>query len=132
MQNSLEGDDGIIVYGDASKFAVCAVLTQNGKLIYSVSKVLNKHQRKWAIIEKEMFAISWAFKKMRHFLLGRKFIFKTDHAPLLGIYKKVDSIQNQRMLAMVLSTTKYDFILEYCNRCEKCTGRFWHKAAKPR
>lgn len=60
-----------------------------------------------------MFALSWTCKKTRQFLLGMKFMFKTDHA-LLEIYKKVDSIQNQQMLAMVRSTIEYYFSLEYC------------------
>ena len=42
MSNSLKGDKGIVLYTDASKFAICAVLVQDGKLIYCVSKVLSK------------------------------------------------------------------------------------------
>jgi len=113
MSNSLKGDKGIILYTDASKFAICAVLVQNGKLIYCVSKVLSKHQRNWAIIEKELLAISWGCKKLRCFLLGRPFVVRTDHAPLVSIVKKIDSIENQRMLTMVLAIIEYDFVIEY-------------------
>ena len=40
MQKPLEGDDG-----DASKFGVCAVLTQKKKLFYCFWRVVNKHQK---------------------------------------------------------------------------------------
>ena len=70
MQTTFEGLDNIVVYTDASKFAICCVITQNGRIVIALSKVLNPTQRKWAIIEKELFAISWACKKLRVFLHG--------------------------------------------------------------
>ena len=113
MSNSLKGDKKIVLYTDALKFAICAVLVQDGRLIYCLSKVLSKHQRNWAIIEKELLAISWGCKKLRYCLLGRSFTVKTDHAPLVHLVKKIDSIENQRMLTMVLSMVEYDFVIEY-------------------
>ena len=113
MSNSIRGNRNIVLYTDASKFAICAVLVQDGKLIYFVSKVLNEHQRNWAIIEKELLATSWGCKRLRCFLLGRPFVIKTDHAPLVHLVKKIDSIENQRMLTMVLAIVEYDFVIEY-------------------
>ena len=104
MVTTLDGYDDIIVYTDASKFAICAVITQRGKIVIALSKVLSNRHRKWSTIEREMFAISWACKKFRVFLHGIKFIVRTDHQPLVGIFKKVDTIENMRMLSMVLST----------------------------
>ena len=52
-------------------------------------------------------------KKLRPFLLGLKFTVRTDHKPLLGLFKKADSIENSRMLAMILSTAEFNFSLEY-------------------
>ena len=113
MSNSIKGNKGIVLYTDASKFAICAVLVQGGKLIYCVSKILSKHQRNWAIIEKELLAISWSCKQLRCFLLGMPFTVRTDHAPLVKIVRKIDSIENQRMLTMVLAIIEYDFVIEY-------------------
>ena len=38
---------------------------------------------------------------------------KTDHKPLIGLQKKFDSIENQRLLAMVLATSEFSFNQEY-------------------
>jgi RNase H-like domain found in reverse transcriptase/Reverse transcriptase (RNA-dependent DNA polymerase) len=102
-----------IVYTDASNHAIAVVLTQDSKLITCVSKTLNKHQKRWSTIEKELLAIAWCCRKLRHFLLGHKFVIKTDHKPLIGLFKKVDHIENQRLLTMVLSTSEFDFELQH-------------------
>ena len=82
MNSSLDGDEDLETLADASRYAVCICLVQQGKLIFYVSKVLNKSQRRWPIIMKEMYAISWGNNELRIFLLGKKFKIKTDHKPL--------------------------------------------------
>ena len=113
MQTTLDGIEDVILYCDASKYAICAVIVQRGRIIIAVSKVLNSSQRKWPIIEKELFAISWGCKKLRVYLHGIKFTVKTDHKPLLGIMKKIDTIENMRMLAMLLSFAEFTFNTEF-------------------
>ena len=113
MQTTFEGHKNIVVYTDASKYAVCAVITQNGRIIIAMSKVLCGRRRNWSTIEREMFTISWMCKKFRVYLHGVKFTVRTDHKPLLGIFKKVDAIENMRMISMVLSTAEFCFNLEY-------------------
>ena len=113
MSSTFDGFDDIVVYTDASKYGVCVVVTQRGRIIICVSKVLSPGQRKWSTIEREMFAISYACKKLRVFLHGVKFVVMTDHKPLVGIFKKVDSIENMRMLTMVLSTVEFNFVIIY-------------------
>jgi len=83
LRNTFDSNAKSIVFTDASKYAICAVLTQDDKLITCTSKTLNKSQLKWATIEKELCAISWACKKFRQYLLGHFFVFKTDHKPLM-------------------------------------------------
>ena len=70
MQSSLKGEKGITVFTDAPKNAVCICLVQKKKLIHCASKVLNSAQRKWSIIMKEMYAISWGLQELRVHLLG--------------------------------------------------------------
>ena len=113
MATTFKGYENVIVYTDASKYAICAVITQNGRIIIALSKVLSPTQRKWSTIERELFTISWACKKLRVYLHGISFTFRTDHQPLVGIFKKVDTIENMRMLTMVLSTAEFCFIIEY-------------------
>ena len=60
-----------------------------------------------------MFAISWCCKKLRQYLLGTDFVVKTDHKPLVGLFKHIERIENQRLLAMVLSPSEFKFDLEF-------------------
>ena len=74
MSSTFDGFDDIFVYTDATKYGVCVVVNQRGRIIICVSKVLSPGQRKWSTIEREMFAISYACKKLRVFLHGVKFV----------------------------------------------------------
>ena len=98
---------------DASKYAVCGILLQEGNIIACTSRTLNKHQRNWAPIEREQFALSHSCKKFRIYLIGKFFIAHTDHKPLIGLQKKLHLIENQRLLSMVLATTEFSFELKY-------------------
>ena len=78
-----------------------------------------------------MFAISWACKKFRVYLHGIKFIVRTDHQPLVGIFKKVDTIENMRMLSMVLSTVEFIFVIEYFPGVKNVIADFGSKFIDP-
>ena len=113
MNTSFDPNKKSMVLPDASKYAVCAILLQEGNIVACTSRTLNKHQRNWATIEREQFALSNACKKFRIYLLDHNFITQTDHKPLLGLQKKINSIENQRLLSMILATTEFSFDLEY-------------------
>ena len=113
LNNHFDPDKQTTLIWDANKFAVCGILIQEGKVIACISRCLNKHQRNWATIERELFGLSFSLKRFRIYLLGHFFIGKTDHKPLIGMLKKIDSIENQRLLAMALATTEFSFEIEY-------------------
>ena len=48
----------------------------------------------YAQIEKEALAAVWACDKLSHYLLGRTFLIKTDHKPLVSLLgtKSLDSL----------------------------------------
>ena len=101
------------VYFDASKFAVCGILLQNKEVICCASKTLNNAQRKMPTIERELFGFVFSCKKFRIFLNGHPFEAFTDHKPLVGLSKKIDNIDNQRMTAMLISTVEYSYTMSY-------------------
>ena len=77
---------------DASQYAVGAVLLQVGednKLfpVAYISKKLTKPQLKWSTTEKEMYAIYYCLSQAEKWVLGNKLNIKTDHKPLIGIFK---------------------------------------------
>jgi hypothetical protein len=113
MNTKFDPDKQSTVIIDGSKFAVCGILLQDNNIVACTPRTLNKHQCNWAPVEIEQFALSNTCKKFRIYLIGHHFIAQTDHKPLIGLQKKVDSIQNQRFLSMVLATTEFSFELQY-------------------
>jgi hypothetical protein len=113
LNTNLEGDKDIKVFVDASKSAVCAVITQRDKIVACTSKVLNPAQRRWSTIERELYAISWGLKKLRFYLHGTYFEIFTDHKPLLGLVNKDAEPPNNRIATMLLSIAEHTFQLIY-------------------
>ena len=101
------------LYFDASKFAVCGILLQDGQVVSCASKTLNNAQKKLPTIERELFGFTFSCKKFRIYLHGHPFQAFTDHKPLVGLSKKLDGIDNQRITAMLVSTLEYSYNLTY-------------------
>ena len=77
----------IKVSADASSFGLGAVLlqesTQGWKPVAYASRSMNETEQRYAQIEKEALAITWACNKFSDYILGRKFLIETDHKPLI-------------------------------------------------
>lgn len=67
---------------DASYTGVGAVLMQEGRPLAYLSKVLANRHLGLSTYEKELMAIIMAVQKWRYYLLGNKFVIKTDHEAL--------------------------------------------------
>ena len=66
-------------------------------LIQAGSRFLSDAETRYAIIELEMLAVSWAILKCRLFLAGlQHFVVVTNHNPLLSILntRQLDEIEN--------------------------------------
>jgi hypothetical protein len=113
LNTNLQGTEDINVYVDASKYAVCAVIIQKEKLVACTSKVLNPSQRRWATVERELYAVAWGLKKLRFYLHGVDFEIYTDHKPLIGLFRKETDAPNNRIATMLLSTSEYTFQMKY-------------------
>lgn len=85
-----------VLQTDASEYAIGAVLAQiqdgNEVVIAYMSKILQKNELKWAVIEKELYAIVYALKYFRTYIYGRKVTVFTDHKPLQWIAEKKRSV----------------------------------------
>lgn len=100
------------LYTDASNFAIGSVLTNaNGKPIAYASRVLNKGERNYSVIEKELLAIVWSVKHFRHFLLQRYFEIHSDHKPLMYLFNLRDP--SSRLIKFRLTLEEYDFTVKY-------------------
>jgi len=74
---------------------------------------LNNAQKRLPTIERELFGFAFSCKKFRIYLHGHPFQAFTDHKPLVGLSKKLDGIDNQRITAMLVSTLEYSYNLTY-------------------
>nr|GFC05656.1 reverse transcriptase [Tanacetum cinerariifolium] len=67
------------LHTDASDFAIGGVLMQDGHLIAFESQKLNEMERKYTVQEKEMTPVVHCLRFWRHYLLGSRFVIKTDN-----------------------------------------------------
>ncbi|KAK3004590.1 hypothetical protein RJ639_019648 [Escallonia herrerae] len=64
---------------DASDFAIGGVLMQERHPIAFESRKLNDTERRYTVQEKEMTAVVLCLRMWRHYLLGSRFLIKTDN-----------------------------------------------------
>ena len=80
-------------------------------LISCGSRSLSPAETRYATIELECLALTWAIRKCRQFLLGmHEFTVITDHRPLVGIFNKaIDETTNTRLIRMRERVTAFSF-----------------------
>ena len=83
------------VSADSSKSALGAVLLQlNEKSEWQpvefASRKMTEAETRYAMVEKEALAVTWACEKFDYYLVGRKFEIETDHKPLIPILGEKD------------------------------------------
>ena len=105
-----------ILYTDACDYAIGAILCQEDETgcerpIQYLSAQLTTTQRKWATIEKEAFAVIYALKKLRPYLLGADFTVYTDHKPLLSFF--VGEVKNTKIQRWAILIAEYGARIKY-------------------
>ena len=106
------------VSADASAYGLGAVLLQKAadgwKLVAYASRALSDAERRYAQIEKEALAITWACDKFAMYLLGKIFQVETDHKPLVPILssKHLDTLP-PRVLRFRLRLDRFDFSISH-------------------
>ena len=84
------------------------------RVIKCGSTTLTPAQKNYATIELEMLAILWACRKCYVYLLGRHFLVKTDHKPLVGIMEKcLAEVENPRLLKFREGLAPFSFHLQW-------------------
>ena len=117
-------EDPFILDTDASDFAIGAVLSQlqDGKErpVSFASKVLNSAQRAYCTTRKELLAVVVFTRHFRHYLLGRVFVIRTDHASLVWLMRfKHPCGQLARWLTEL---AQYAFHIEHRSGTKHCNA----------
>jgi hypothetical protein len=81
---------------DAFGEGISAILMQGGHPIVFESQKLSQPEKLYSIYDKEMLAIMHALTKFRQYLVGRKFMVKTDHNSLKYFLEQKDLSECQK------------------------------------
>ncbi|XP_059097967.1 uncharacterized protein LOC131892197 [Tigriopus californicus] len=113
---NFQGNRPFILDTDASGFATGAVLSQkqaNGTVrpVAYTSKSLTHAEKNYSVTRKELLAILQGVKHFRYFLLGRKFLVRTDHMALKWLMTSM-SLRVQ-LLRWREELQDYDFQIEH-------------------
>ena len=107
---------------DASRQGIGFVLQQQSptgqwSLIQAGSRFLSEAESRYAVIELEMLAVTWAVMKCKMFLNGlQTFQVITDHNPLIPILNthRLDEVENPRLQRLRQKLMAYSFKAEWC------------------
>ena len=106
------------IAADASSYGLGAVLLQNfdgaWKPISYASRSMTDTERRYAQIEKEALATTWACEKFANYILGMKFEVETDHKPLVPLLgeKNLDSLP-PRILRFRLRLARFHYTIKH-------------------
>ena len=104
------------VSADASSYGLGAVLLQKSgeqwKPVAYASRSTTNTERRYAQVEKEALAVTWACNHFSDYILGRFFEIETDHKPLVPILntKNLDKLP-PRVVRFQLRLARFDYIV---------------------
>ena len=104
------------VSADASSYGLGAVLMQetesNWRPVAYASRSMTETERRYAQIEKEALAITWACEKFSDYILGKPITIETDHKPLVPLLgtKQLDSLP-PRVLRFRLRMDRFTYTI---------------------
>ena len=108
-----------VIAADACQDGLGAVLLQtdvhgNRRPIAYASRSLTDTEKRYAVIEKEALAATWACEKFSDYVLGLKFTLETDHRPLVPLLSTTElSKMPARVLRFRLRLMRYSPEVKY-------------------
>ncbi|GJR71629.1 putative reverse transcriptase domain-containing protein [Tanacetum coccineum] len=106
-----EDSENFVVYCDASRKGLGAVLMQREKVIAYASRQLKIHEKNYTTHDLELGAVVFALRMWRHYLYGTKCVVFIDHKILQHILDQKELNMRQRRWLELLSD--YDCEIRY-------------------
>nr|GEW01573.1 retrotransposon protein, putative, Ty3-gypsy subclass [Tanacetum cinerariifolium] len=103
-----EGSDNFVVYCDASRKGLGAVLMQIEKVIAYASRQLKIHKKNYTTHDLQVGAVVFALKMWRHYLYDIKCVVFTDHKSLQHILAQKELNMRQHRWLELLSDYDYE------------------------
>jgi hypothetical protein len=104
-----------ILDSDASNFGIGAVLSQEQdeveRVIANGSRVLDKAETNYCVTRREMPSIVYFTKYFQEYLLGRKFLIRTDHSSLRWLQQFKD--QDGQVHRWLEQLSKFNYDIEH-------------------
>ena len=124
------------ICADASSHGLGAVLLQKqGRLwkpVAFASRSLSSTEQRYAQIEKEALALTWACEKFSEYIIGKEIILETDHKPLIPLLgdKSLDSLP-PRVLRFRLRLMRFQYSIYHVPGKEMYTPDTLSRAPLP-
>ena len=100
---------------DASGAGIGGVLSQSQtgreRVLAYASRSLNKAERNYCVTERELLAVVYFVQYFRQYLLGRKFIVRSDHQALVWLFSLKEP--NGKIARWIEILAAFDFCIEY-------------------
>ena len=101
-----EGNEGYVVYSDASHQGLGCVLMQHGRVVAYASRQLKPHELNYPTHDLELAAVVFALKIWRHYLYSAQCEVYTDHKSLRYIFTQKDlNLRQRRWLELLKNYT---------------------------
>jgi transposase InsO family protein len=109
-----------MVSADASSFGLGSALLQQQpdgtwRPIVYASRALNETEKRYAQVEKECLALTWACERFADFIVGLKIIIQTDHKPLTSLLSPLRALDDipPRIQRMRIRLMRFNFTVIY-------------------
>ncbi|KAH9658749.1 Endonuclease [Citrus sinensis] len=105
------GNEGFVVYSDASRQGLGCVLMQYGKVVAYASRQLKKHEQNYPTHDLELAAVVFALKIWRHYLYGATCQIFTDHKSLKYLFTQKElNLRQRRWIELIKD---YDCTIDF-------------------
>ena len=125
------------VLADASSYGLGGVLRQkhsdnDWRPVCYISRSMTETEQRYAQIEKEALALTWACERLSQYLLGSRFILETDHKPLIPLLstKELEELPI-RVQRFRLRMMRYDYNVVHVPGKELNTADFLSRLPLP-